>query len=330
MSNQLAMTNQTGALEALVLGGDLSKLSPDQRIDYYMMRCSAADLDPRTRPFELLSLSGKLVLYATKNATEQLCERRELSIEIVSESADLGLWRVQARCKSKDGRTTDNIGVVDISNLGGEKLANAMMKAVTKAFRRAVLAHCGLGMLDETETETIPGATTVPLALPYEPANVAPEPSYAQTEASPEVASDALMARCETLRCDAVARGFKTPSGAIPKQLTGKRAAQKVREVIAIYEEFIETNPEAEIVEPLDVHPMFSALGDIVGTGGFRAFERECHTAGLRFDTDADFDKFEGAYQAMNPQAEIRAAMFIEQDWANAAAEVAKGELKWN
>jgi hypothetical protein len=30
------------------------------------------------------------------------------------------------------------------------------MKATTKAIRRTVLAHCGLGMLDETELDTIP------------------------------------------------------------------------------------------------------------------------------------------------------------------------------
>jgi len=38
---------------------------------------------------------------------------------------------------------------------------NALMKAVTKAKRRVTLSICGLGMLDETEVETIPSARPV-------------------------------------------------------------------------------------------------------------------------------------------------------------------------
>src|SRR5690606_24912460 len=40
-------------------------------------------------------------------------------------------------------------------------LANAYMKAETKAKRRVTLSICGLGWLDETETETIPDAHRV-------------------------------------------------------------------------------------------------------------------------------------------------------------------------
>ena len=55
---------------------------------------------------------------------------------------------------------------MDIANLSGEKLANAIMKATTKAIRRTVLAHCGLGMLDETELETIPAQQMQKVDLP--------------------------------------------------------------------------------------------------------------------------------------------------------------------
>ena len=37
----------------------------------------------------------------------------------------------------------------------GEQLANAMMKAETKAKRRVTLSICGLGLLDETEVEDV-------------------------------------------------------------------------------------------------------------------------------------------------------------------------------
>ena len=46
-------------------------------------------------------------------------------------------------------------GAVPIAGLKGEEFANALMKAETKAKRRATLSICGLGVLDETEVETI-------------------------------------------------------------------------------------------------------------------------------------------------------------------------------
>jgi hypothetical protein len=57
-------------------------------------------------------------------------------------------------------------GAVSVQGLKGEALANALMKAETKAKRRATLSICGLGFLDETEIEDIPAdkgpRTTLP------------------------------------------------------------------------------------------------------------------------------------------------------------------------
>jgi hypothetical protein len=57
-----------------------------------------------------------------------------------------------------NGRTDVSTGAVSIANVNGEARANAMMKAETKAKRRVTLSICGLGMLDETEVESIPEA----------------------------------------------------------------------------------------------------------------------------------------------------------------------------
>ncbi len=62
-------------------------------------------------------------------------------------------------------RTDESIGAVPLPTSPADK-ANAMMKAETKAKRRVTLSICGLGMLDETEIETIAGAHPVP----YKPA----------------------------------------------------------------------------------------------------------------------------------------------------------------
>jgi hypothetical protein len=148
-------------ISKLVTTGDLAGLSDPQRVAYYNYRCQQAGLDPAAKPFDLLKLNGKTVLYANASCTQQLCGIHKLSVEITSKDRMDDLYVVCARVKSPDGRSSDNMGAVPTGNLKGEALANAMLKATTKAIRRAVLAHLGLGMLDETEVQAIAGAQTV-------------------------------------------------------------------------------------------------------------------------------------------------------------------------
>jgi hypothetical protein len=153
-----ALTPET--LEKVMLDGDLSGLSAGQRIEWYRARCDAAGLDPRSQPFMYLRLNGKLVLYATKSATENLVGIHRLKVEILDQKIlpDAGICTVTCRASFPDGRYSENLGAVAVQGLKGEALANALMKAVTKAQRRTVLAACGLGMLAELEPETIVGA----------------------------------------------------------------------------------------------------------------------------------------------------------------------------
>jgi hypothetical protein len=232
--------HDAAVLESLILNGDLSQLSPPQKVQWYQMRCEAAGLDPVTKPFDYLRLSGKEVLYATKTCTEQLCEKRKLSTEIVDENFANNLYRVRARVIGPDGRHTDNIGVVSATG-GGDAMANAMMKAVTKAFRRAVLSHCGMGMLDETEIETIHGARTgsTPGALPQAPPPVIEEPR-ATSEQIEEY--NALRKTCGEL-------GLKVPCEARENMAAGELAVwiRKTREKVeaqqALNRESIPTTP---------------------------------------------------------------------------------------
>lgn len=143
-------------LAKLVASGDCAKLTPEQRVAYYRIRCEAAGLDYRTQPFEFITLNGKLVLYARKEASAQLNRKHQLSHEVLREAVEQDVYSVWARAKGPDGRFTDELGAVSVKNLGGENLCNAKMKAVTKAKRRATLSYCGLGELDESELETIP------------------------------------------------------------------------------------------------------------------------------------------------------------------------------
>lgn len=153
------------SLFSLVTDGDASKLSDAQKLAYYKARCEAAGLDARAQPFQFLRLNGKLVLYALKACTDQLAAKHGIRCEILSQQTDDGIRVVTVRAIAKDGRQTDEIGAVGVKGLQGEALCNAYMKAATKAKRRATLAICGLGMLDETELDTIPTAKPEPTVI---------------------------------------------------------------------------------------------------------------------------------------------------------------------
>lgn len=159
MSNELR-TLDPNTISSLVINGDLKRLTPDQKVAFYSYRCQQAGLDPAAKPFDLLTLNGKEILYANAACTQQLCAIHKLSHEVTSRELVDDIYCVFVRVKGPDGRSTENMGAVPVAGLKGEPKANAMLKATTKGIRRAVLAHCGLGMLDETETETIPGAVS--------------------------------------------------------------------------------------------------------------------------------------------------------------------------
>jgi hypothetical protein len=163
MSTALAPQSQDAAalLEQVLVGGDLEKLSPAQRLSFYEQVCASTGLNPLTQPLLYVRLNNKLTLYAKKDATDQLRRLHRVSVQIVSQQAESDLYVVRARATMPDGRADEEIGVVGIAGLKGEALANAYMKAVTKAKRRVTLSVCGLGLLDDSEIDSIPGGARV-------------------------------------------------------------------------------------------------------------------------------------------------------------------------
>jgi hypothetical protein len=151
------------AVEAVLIQGDLKALTPEQRTDYYLRVCASLGLNPLTRPFEYLTFQGRLILYARRDATEQLRRRDGVSITIVGRKLEADVYTVSARAKTADGREDESDGAVFVGGLRGEALANAYMKAETKAKRRVTLSICGLGMLDETEVGEAPAAPAHPV-----------------------------------------------------------------------------------------------------------------------------------------------------------------------
>lgn len=158
MEGGIVVAGNDNLIHDLIVAGDTSRLSAAQKTEYFMRTCQTLGLNPVTQPFAFIKLNGKEVLYAKKDATEQLRKINGVSVETMEGKTVADVYIVTVKVKDKDGRTDIATGAVNIATLKGDALANATMKAETKAKRRATLSICGLGILDESELETIPAA----------------------------------------------------------------------------------------------------------------------------------------------------------------------------
>jgi hypothetical protein len=191
MNNALSIREQLPMptaedIEKALLVGNLATLTAEQRQSYYMAICQSAGLNPLTRPFTLMkNKGGDLFFYANKECAEQLRSRDAVSLQILSREteSDVGIYTVTIRASLPNGRKEDAQGVVDITNLKGQALADARMRAESKAKRRATLAICGLGFAGEEDRE---GYATVVSFDPQtgeirEPRDMGPVPVGAPT-----------------------------------------------------------------------------------------------------------------------------------------------------
>ena len=179
---------ELGAVETALAVGDLAQLNSEDRTRYLLKVCQSLGLNPYSRPFQYIMLNNRLVLYATRDAADQLRKLHGVSIRIVGRERVDDLYIVTAEATDQHGRVDTSLGVVSLRGLGGEALANALMKTETKAKRRVTLSICGLGWLDETEIETIPHVTTV--EQPAIPALGAGSPVENRTRPAPETRRD--------------------------------------------------------------------------------------------------------------------------------------------
>ena len=153
------MKPQQATIEDVITKGDLSKLTSEQRSEFYIKLCNRHGLDPLTQPFDWLTLNNRLTLYANRRCADQLRKINQISIKIISQDQSDGLLTIHVQAKDKDQREDEDLGVVSLPDtLKGEARANTILKGITKAKRRVTLSICGLGYLDETEVEDIPAS----------------------------------------------------------------------------------------------------------------------------------------------------------------------------
>ena len=148
------MTDMVRAAELALISNDLGALGPEERLAYMRKLCTSMGLNHLTQPFQYIRLNGQLKLYATKGCADQLRKVHGISVEILQNEIIDGMIMVHVKATAPDGRSDEDIAVVKMR--GGADGINDRMKAITKAKRRITLSICGLGMLDESEIETIP------------------------------------------------------------------------------------------------------------------------------------------------------------------------------
>ena len=175
MTQEITTTNEEFTpqqVNDIMQSGDIGSLTLPQRSKFLWGLAKNLGLNPFTKPFDIISVRGqdgrpKMIVYANRTATDQLAQRDKLSVEVkyngplrMGEELRKDVWVVEVQVSDPNGRSESHVGAVGCENDTGDGMANAIMKASTKAKRRAILSFAGLGFLDELEVETIPKAET--------------------------------------------------------------------------------------------------------------------------------------------------------------------------
>lgn len=210
---------QAETLSRVLLDGNLAQLNAAQKVEYMTRVCESLGLNPLTKPFEFLSLNGKLVMYAKRDCTEQLRKIHGVSVTIVSREVTEGIYVVTARAEDREGRHDESLGAVAIEGLKGEARSNALMKAETKAKRRVTLSICGLGMLDESEASSLPGCASPGVA--ESPERIAGNDAQAPVASSRPVPAN----RAATVGPEALDADVLDPPGGAPPPSKPRTAA---------------------------------------------------------------------------------------------------------
>lgn len=129
-SVQTGQQIDSALLEKVLIGNDLSGLNSLEKVQYVKSVCESLGLNPVTKPIQLMKFQGKEVPYFTKDASEQLRKINKVSIsQLDTKILEGSTYIVTAYATTPDGRQDSSTGVISITGLKGDALANAMMKA---------------------------------------------------------------------------------------------------------------------------------------------------------------------------------------------------------
>lgn len=145
------------AIEHALMKNDFGRLTPDDKVVLYKRVCESVGLNPYTQPFGFYrQKDGSEKMYAQRNCADQLRFIHGVSLLEMREEHKDDIFSVIVTMQTRDGRKDIDRGDVFVAGLKGVDLANARMRAMTKAKRRCTLSICGLGWLDESEVQDAP------------------------------------------------------------------------------------------------------------------------------------------------------------------------------
>jgi hypothetical protein len=125
--------------------GRCDKLDPQQKEEYSGWICTVMGVSPALRPVDFIPTKNGIRPYLNKGAAELIRDARKISITSIEVTEQNGMFVVMCHVKDVSGRVDVDLGVC----MKGDEPNNALMKAVTKAKRRATLSMCRLGGIIE-------------------------------------------------------------------------------------------------------------------------------------------------------------------------------------
>ena len=154
-SSQIMMNEM---LADIILDGNIKKLNRDQKKDYVMKVCEVTGLNPALRPFDFITLQGREIMYANKQAAEQLRQIHNISITDVEHQVIDGMIFVTVKGHDGTGRYDSATAALPLPENRGDAYSNQVMKCETKAKRRFTLSICGLAILERDDCERVESA----------------------------------------------------------------------------------------------------------------------------------------------------------------------------
>jgi hypothetical protein len=277
---KIAPLSLAESVEKVLIAGDLSPLTPAERVDYYKKVCMSLGLNPLTSPFMYILFQepgmgpAKLSLYATKSCAEQLRKLHGISVLTHTQKIENDMCYVEVQVQDRTGRTDMSMGVVPLWKVKdgkridytGKDLANALMKCSTKAKRRATLSIAGLAFLDESELDTmqvVGGVTPDGRIYQYRDAPPAEQPALNENAAHGHApgSPQALMAEAALKRSEEEDRKLAESQKASEKAFKlGRQVGKSVSApeeaanlILSIHPDLTRTSdiPVATVVQPL-------------------------------------------------------------------------------
>jgi putative phage-type endonuclease len=185
-------------LAALVSGGDLALLTPEERAQYYQSRCTQLGLDPNTTPLRYMRVKEfdpkekkttfRTVLYAGKDAADALRALHKVRVVNATTEVHDDIVVVRVEAALPDGRTDIDVGAAPLADTTGLPLApsqraNALMRAFTKAKRRVTLSITGAGLMDASDVDALEAEGLAERI--HDPSSSASDPAATSGSAAP-------------------------------------------------------------------------------------------------------------------------------------------------